>query len=432
MSAACGNGGLGHDSDPSRQVPGSVVRRLVAALVATLLGVAVLVGGNPAAAQAVTVKVKPEFFGMHDAWMNAPLHYGAVRLWDDNTTWADLEPTKGNYRFAHLDAAVADALSKHSKVTLVLGSTPAWAAVNPAQTSSAVWLGPGSSSPPRHQSDWTSYVTAVAKRYKGRIDSYQIWNEGGLPQFWSSTPAKLAQLTAAAYVAIHKTDPHALVVATAMLPRQPHWRSWSTAYLTALRDFAWPVDVFAIHSYQPDQLATPDGRVVVIKRTKDVLRSVHAPSLPLWDTEANYTSHHYFWPKQKIGGPRAAAWVARTYLDSLRLNVSRTYWYGYNKPVGHLGVTIGTGTAATRGYASVMSWIVGSTFKGCRTSRAASGALVTRCSFLRGTKHSWVLWASDNRHTPLTGTGKTICRLLNGCRARTNQALISTTPVLVR
>ena len=150
----------------------------------------------------------------------------------------------------------------------------------------------------------SDYVTTVAKRYKGRIDSYQIWNEGGLPQFWSSTPAKLAQLTAAAHVAIKKADPHALVVATPLLPRQPHWESWSKAYLVALRDVHWPVDVFAIHSYQPDRLANPDGRVAVIQSTKDVLRSVHAPSRPLWDTETNYTSHAYFWPKQKIAGPR--------------------------------------------------------------------------------------------------------------------------------
>ena len=224
-------------------------------------------------------------------------------------------------------------------------------------------------------------------------------------------------LTAAAYVAIKRADPHALVVATPMLPRQPYWQSWSTAYLTALRGFAWPVDVFALHSYQPDQLATPDGRVVVIKRAKDLLRSVHAPSRPLWDTEANYTSSRYKWPTTKIAGPRAAAWVARAYLDSLRMNVSRTFWYSYAAPVGRLGVMVGTGTAGARGYASVVSWIENSTFTGCTTSRADTGAKVTSCSFRRGAKTSRVLWASADLHTLLRGKGKTTCRLLTGCSA---------------
>jgi hypothetical protein len=430
MRAEFGYGGRGCDPDPFRRGLRSPVRRLVAVLLAMLLGVAV-VAVNPASAQAVSRPVNPEFFGMHDPGMTARLHYGAVRLWDVGTTWADIEPSKDHYRFAELDAAVARAIARHAKITLVLGATPAWAAVNPEQ-SSAIWLAPGTSSPPRLQVDWTNYVTRVALRYKGRIDSYQVWNEAGLPQFWSSTPARLAQLTAAAYVVIKKADPSALVVATPMLPRQPHWRSWSKAYLNALRDFGWPVDVFAIHSYQPDKLATPDGRVVVIKRTKEVLRGVHAPSLPLWDTEANFTSTHYVLAKQKITGRRAAAWVARAYLDSLRLKVSRTYWYAYNAPVPRLGVTLGTGTAASRGYASVMSWIVGSTFTGCTTSRAATGATVTRCSFLRGTKRSRVVWASANVHTVLHGKGTTVCRLLTGCRARTSESLVTTSPALVR
>jgi polysaccharide biosynthesis protein PslG len=403
------------------------VRRLVAVLLAMLLGVAV---GLPSA-QAVSTPVTPEFFGMHDFGANPPLHYGAVRLWDTGTTWADVEPKKDHYRFGHLDAAVADATSRHEKITLVLGSTPTWAALNPRQIS-AVWLAPGSSSPPKFQAYWTNYVTAVARRYKGRIDSYQVWNEAGLPQFWSSTPAKLAQLTAAAYVVIKKTDPGALVVGTPMLPRQPHWRAWSKTYLHALGDFGWPVDVFALHSYQPDKLATPDGRVVVIKRAKQVLRDVGAPALPLWDTEANYTSRHYFWPKQKITGKRAAAWVARAYIDSLRLNVGRTFWYGYNKPVGRLGVTVGTGTTGARGYASVRSWLVGATFTGCTKSRAATGATVTRCSFLRGTATSRVVWASVNVRTVLHGKGTTVCRLLTGCSARTSESLVTTSPALVR
>ena len=315
------------------------MRRLVVA-VATLLGVVAVVGGNPAAAQAVSVPIKPQFFGMHDPGSDAPRNYGAVRWWDNDTTWADVEPAKGLYNFTKLDRLVDDAEHRGVKATLTLGATPSWAATNPTQ-SSAIWLSPGSSSPPRSQTYWTDYVTAVATRYAGRIDSYQIWNEGGLPQFWSSTPAKLAQLTAAAYVAIKEADPHAKVVSSPILPRQPHWQAWATSYLKALRQVGWPVDVFAIHSYQPDRLANPDGRALVIQQTRDIMRSVGAPSRALWDTETNYTSRAFV--RHKITGARAAAWVARAYLDSLRLNVRRTFWYAFNRPVPRLGVTMGPG-----------------------------------------------------------------------------------------
>ena len=404
------------------------MHRLVAVVVAMLLGVAV-VGFQPVAAQAVSVRVRPESFGMHDGGLTAAISYGAVRFWDVGTAWSDLEPAKNHYWFAHLDGLVASALARNTKITLVLGSTPAWAATNPNQ-SSASWLGPGSSSPPRDLADWNAYVTTVAKRYKGRIDSYQIWNEGGLLPFWSGSPSKLARLTASAYVAIKKADPAAKVVSTAMLPRQSNWRTWGTAYLTRLHDFGWPVDVFAVHSYEPDKLANPEGRVVVLKQTKALLRSVRAPRRPLWDTETNYTSHAYYWPRQKIHGNRAATWVARTYLDSVRLGISRTYWYGWNARVGHLGVTIGPNNRGALGFTAIRTWLVGSTFRGCTAARTPSGATVTRCSFLRGTKTSRVVWASASVRVRLSG--RTVCQLLTGCSARTSQTLVTASPVLVR
>jgi hypothetical protein len=404
------------------------VRRLVSVAVATLLGVVAVVGGNPSAAQAISLRVKPQFFGMHDPGGDAPLSYGAVRWWDVGVTWADVEPAKGLFDFTKLDRLVHDAEARGVKATLTLGATPAWAAMNPMQ-SSAVWLAPGSSSPPRSQTYWTDYVTAVATRYAGRIDSYQIWNEGGLRQFWSSTPAKLAQLTALAYVAIKRADPQAKVVSSPMLPRQPQWRAWAASYLKALRHVGWPVDVFAMHSYQPDRWANPDGRVLVIKQTRAIMRSVRAPSRPLWDTETNYTSWSYV--KHKITGQRAAAWVARAYLDSLRLNVRRTFWYGYNQPVPRLAVTIGLGTSAARAYNSVRAWTVGSTFTGCKASRTATGVTVTRCYFLRGAHVSRIIWASATLHTRLRH-GTTVCRLTSGCSTLTSQTLVTGTPLLVR
>lgn len=407
------------------------MRRLVAAAVAvaTLVGVAGVLGVNPAAAQAVRLPVTSAFFGMHDVGLQSPLPYGAVRLWDVDTTWADLEPAQDDYQFGALDALVAGALARHAKVTLVLGSTPAWAATDPNSASPA-WLTPGSSSPPRGETDWVDYVRTVATRYRGRIDSYQIWNEASLPQFWTSTPVHLARLTGYAYRAIKQADPLATVVSTPMLPRQPNWKTWSTAYLKALRHNSWPVDVFAIHSYQRNRLSTPDGRVLGIRRMKGVLARAHVPHRPVWDTEGNYSSKAF--ATYKITGKLAAVWVARAYLDSLRLGIARTYWYSWNAPVGHLGITMGPDTTAAVAYQTVSSWLVGGTFRGCTSSRAPSGATVTTCTLQRGARTSRVLWASANRHTKVTGKGKTVCGLLRGCTARTERTHVTIAPVLVR
>jgi polysaccharide biosynthesis protein PslG len=393
------------------------------------VGLVVAIAVNPLAAQAVGGTVQPEFFGMHDDGMDSPLPYGAVRLWDTNTTWADLEPAQDQFQFDHLDTLVAQARAKHAKITLVLGATPQWAATDPNSLSSA-WLTPGSSSPPRATADWVDFVRTVVTRYQGVIDSYQIWNEASLPQFWSSTPTRLAQLTSDAYRTIKQADRNAIVVSTPMLPRQPTWATWSTAYLKALRAENWPIDVFAIHSYQPDKLATPAGRVLGIQKMQALLAAAHAPRRPMWDTEANYTSNafaHY-----KITGQKAASWVARAYLDSLRLGISRTYWYAWGAVVGHLGVTVGDHTSAALGYQGVRGWLLGSTFRGCTATRASKRVTVTSCTLRRGAKTSRVIWASGKANVMLSGKGTTVCRLLTGCSPRTRKTQVTTDPVLVR
>jgi hypothetical protein len=405
------------------------MRRLAAVAVATLFGLVGTVGMSSTAAQAVSVRVQPDFFGLHDFGMHAPLPYGSVRFWDGHTTWADLEPARGDYRFTRLDSLVDRALARHAKITLVLGSTPAWAATNPS-SSGANWLPLGTSSPPRDVADWVNYVTAVASHFRGRIDSYEIWNEATTPLMWNGTMAQLAQLTATAHSAIKAADPGALVVSTALLRRQPNWVARSTAYLAALRDVGWPVDVFAMHSYQTNNLGNPDGRVKVIKQTEAIMRSARTPARPLWDTEANYSSNAY--KAHKITGKQAADWVARSYLDSLRLGIARSYWYAWDTPTINLGITVGPHTSAAHGYASVRKWLVGSTFRGCTTSRAGTGAKVTSCLLQRGAKTSRVLWASANLHTRLPGKGSTVCQLLTGCSARTSHTTVTTSPVLVR
>jgi len=277
--------------------------------------------------------------------------------------------------------------------------------------------------------DWSAYVTAVASRYRGRIDSYQIWNEAALPQFFAGTPAQLAALTAVANARIKAVDKRALVVATGMLPRQSAWNRWAGAYLVALRAHRWPVDVFAVHSYQPDALATPDGRLLTLQRTQALLRLVKAPNRPLWDTEANYTSRRYI--GHKLNGQVAADFTARAYLDSVRAGVARTFWYSWNNPVANLGITMTAGSTSQRGAVAVRSWVVGSVFRGCTVARAKSRAVVTTCRFTRGRATAYVVWANANLRTALPVRARRVCGLLTGCRPATTKTVVTTSPQLI-
>ncbi len=400
------------------------MRRLVALAAAAA---SVLVVGTPTTAAqaapapvAVARVVAAESFGMHDSAQVATAGYGALRLWDTGTTWADLAPARGRYDWKKLDWYVAKARARHTKVTLVLGGTPTWA----ARRGAAV---PSASVPAA--ADWSAYVTAVATRYRGRIDSYQVWNEAALPQFFAGTPVQLADLTAVANVRIKAVDKRALVVATGMLPRQTAWTRWAGAYLNALKARRWPVDAFAVHSYQPDAIATPDGRLLTLQRAQALLAAVKAPKRPLWDTEANYTSRAYV--GRKLGGQVAADYTARAFLDSTRAGVDRTFWYSWNNPVANLGITMTTGSTSQRALTTVRGWVVGATYRGCATARATTRVVVTTCRFTRGRATSYVVWASGNARTALPVKARRVCALLTGCKPVTKATVVTTSPQLL-
>jgi len=75
--------------------------------------------------------------------------------------------------------------------------------------------------PPDRLSDWTDYLTALATRYKGRIDAYEIWNEPNLAREWGRRPpnaAEYVQLLKASYDAIKRADPQAIVITAGLSP----------------------------------------------------------------------------------------------------------------------------------------------------------------------------------------------------------------------
>ena len=145
----------------------------------------------------------------------------ATRLWDARTTWLHLEPADDQWAWTTLDAHLAKAEREGvDDVTLVLASTPRWAATR-VTPDDAPWLGPGSASPPRDIEQWREYVGTVAQRYAGRIDAYEIGNEPNLATFWNGTPAQYAELVTVAAREIRQADPDATIAVNAGLVRRP-------------------------------------------------------------------------------------------------------------------------------------------------------------------------------------------------------------------
>lgn len=340
-------------------------------------------------------KPGPGFFGVHVSgvtqgdWPDVPDGVvSSVRLWDSGTTWKQISPYAGTWQWSALDAAVGNAKANGASVDLVLGTGPQWAARNPWQWAA---YGDGSASVPLKESDWVEYVAAVATRYKGRISTYETWNEGNLTLFWGGTPAELARLSSLAYRTIKRIDPRATVLAPSATLRGSGL-TWLTHYAQA-GGFSY-ADGINVHAY-PKPEGTPEDAMALLRRARDTL-AARGVRLPVYDTEINYG--------MPVGGKgsraeltavQQSAFVARTYLLAQSEKVARTYWYSWtNAPSlsvqmtepglpGLAGIPQGTQNAApARAFVVVAGWLKGS-MAPCTIDRSGTYSCTVRYS--RGT-----------------------------------------------
>jgi hypothetical protein len=324
------------------------------------------------------IVISGTLFGNHPVH-GAPDGAGTVRLWDTSTSWNQIEKARGVYQWDALDRALAQAEGAGQQVLLVLGGTPEWAAVDKAPGNE--FAGPGSSMPMTDPAFFEEYIRAVVSRYGGRIGAYQIWNEGNIKEFWRGTPEFLADLTARAYTIIKPMQPGAIVVAASTGSR---WIKGFTEfypdYLTALRHLNWPVDAYSVHLY-PTAAGTTKDRAFLLGMMKTALRIANAPDKPIWETEINYgiTNPGSGETARAIPEAEIAGYVSRTYLDSLRYGIERSYWYAWTPDYRLLGIPMWNGYPATIAYRAMRDWVVGARFSGCFTTGA-----VVLCNFDRG------------------------------------------------
>ena len=381
---------------------------------------------------AVGSVVRAHSIGLHVAgvqegrWPDQLVPVGSLRLWDAGTNWSQVEAIKGEYNWTALDTAVKTAERHGIKdVLLVLGGTPTW---NASRIRPGDYPVPGAASPPRSLSAWDAFVSAVVKRYAGRISSYQVWNEASLAMFWNGTPEKLAQMTQSAHDIIRSVDPRAEVVAASTTVRLPGaFDRFFSRYLAALDELGWPVDVFAAHLY-PASRGTPDERAAFISRVRQALVTAGAPELPVWDTELNYglAGPGPDNPLQTINGAEARDWVVQTSLDSLHQGIARTYWYIWTPDTYPLlGMQLTNDSGAVSGLRIVDQWTVGSTWLGC----VNDGAVVA-CSLERNGIPSVIAWASNVSavYAPPAGLSRA-CTTANTCTPVTGQYALGETPV---
>ena len=138
-------------------------------------------------------------------WPTVP--FGSIR--PTGTSWGALEPARGQYDWHSLDTWVSQAQAHHVQFDYLFLNTPQWASTKPNE---ACNRGPvGCAAPPNPQA-WEEFVTALVTRYKGKINSYELWNEPNVIGYWTGSQQQMVDMASRAYKIIKSIDPQAQVV----------------------------------------------------------------------------------------------------------------------------------------------------------------------------------------------------------------------------
>ena len=386
------------------------MKRLLATLSTCLAVTASCSQGNTTVAPPSRAPVSAEYFGLvlHStvvpqkrpsgdrltAWPSVP--FGSWRLWDVRVLWPNLEPERGRWNFAMLDRYVALAEQHGVEVVLTLAMTPTWASVRPEEKGA---YGMGFSAPPKDIEDWRSFVRTVAQRYKGRIRSFELWNEVNYPSYFSGTQDELVALARIAHQTLKAIDPSNVLTSPAVVGDRGHL-DWLDSYLgRGGKDFA---DVLAYHFYVPK--GRPEDMLPIIARVRQIMAKHGLDARPLWNTETGW------WIKNAVAEPKltavdptwkqldadlAAAYVVRAYVLGAAAGLERFHWYAWDNPdMGLVDAGDQALKPAARAYAAVRNLLVGATFESCSSDM---GAWTCRLALVGGQPALLAWRAGDDR-----------------------------------
>ncbi len=366
------------------------------------------------------------FFGMHihrafksTAWPSVP--FGAWRLWDSKSAWVHLQPEKGRFEWQVLDREVELAQQHNVEVLLTLGRSPQWASARPREAGRNPNAPLGGQAEPRDLEDWRGYIHAVAKRYKGRIKAYEIWNEPNLPNFYTGTPEVMVRLAREVYTTIKEADPDAIVVSPSAVG--PTGIPWLQEYLE--QGGGKYADVIGYHLYVRGQ--PPEAKLEFASQVKGLMQRYNVADKPLWDTEAGWLQPYHI---DREDGP---GYMARSYLLNWAAGVSRFYWYAWDNQGAVVRMTEddeSTPTDTARAYAVLQQWLIGARMTSCKEDH---GNWV--CQLNRDGRDFWIVWNSERNKgfdVPKSWNVDSVRRLSGeSSRLQGSKVEIGGTPVLL-
>jgi hypothetical protein len=241
-------------------------------------------------------------------------------------TWADIEPARGQWDFSQPDPLVADAVAAGVDLLAVLDYGVTWA------TSAK---GANDDYPPDDPEDFALFGVAVANRYAGKVNDFEVWNEpNNGSRFWQPTldgdPAAYGALLLRSTNAMIAAQPganvaYAGVVYNYLVPG-PVFVEQSLAANPAL---AMSLSTFGMHAYEtypptrgPESDVGEEVPLVTkVATMSGVLAAQGDQDVPIWITEIG-------WPVTTSDPPaQQARYTVRACVLGALAGADRVYLY---------------------------------------------------------------------------------------------------------
>jgi hypothetical protein len=245
--------------------------------------------------------------------------------------WDALEPERDRYDFAFWDSFVE--LATEYRITLIpyVAYTPAW---NSDGGEADFWK-----TPPREPAEFAQLMGLLAARYRGRIRSWELWNEPDNRDYWLGTAEQYAELLLQGARAIESVDPAIEVVSGGL--------AGHVEFLEEVFErsgVAEHVDVVNLHSYyetwNPEPLETlPE----YVEQVNAIVRR-NGGRQALWMAELGYGNYRdgarvSTYTSASFAHEHTLEYQAVALVRSMALllaasSISRVAWYELKDPPG--------------------------------------------------------------------------------------------------
>jgi hypothetical protein len=233
----------------------AVTRRVLAASAFVFLAAGVTHFTAPVATQAAHLDrpTTPDpRFGVVQAYQDPKAATALGVGWERYTFWWKAiqpdGPTSYNLWATDRDHQINSEIAAGRQITGLLINTPDWAAANPSQHGNSIPKGLYLPYNDPHNY-WGNFVKLIVAHYKGKINSWILWNEVTITKgqwcTWHGSVADYAQLTKVAYLAAKSVNPQAQIV----LYGDPYWYDHGAFFTKLMAALSSDPQAAANHDY---------------------------------------------------------------------------------------------------------------------------------------------------------------------------------------